>query len=57
MRQRETLRLAFPTDEPIRSGSPSVAVDEEREFAVVEKELAVQSFDGDWNVVLAGNEV
>lgn len=41
VRQRKRVGRAFPRDLPVGSRAPSVAVDEEREVAVVEKELAV----------------
>ncbi len=57
MRQREIHRLSFPADEPIRPSSPPVAVDEERELRIVQEKFAVESFDGDGHVVLAGDKV
>lgn len=46
MGQSEALRASFPVDEPVLSGSPAVPVDKEREIRVVEKEFAIESFDG-----------
>ena len=39
--QRKCLWLAFPSDLPIRSDTPSVAVDEETEVGIVEQEFSV----------------
>lgn len=57
MGERKRLRPAFPRDQPVGSSSPSIAVDEEGEFVVVEEEFAVETLDGDGDYVLAGDEV
>ena len=56
--QSETLGLSFPVDSPVGSRSPTVAIHEERELRVIEKELAVETFDVNRsNVLLASHEV
>lgn len=47
VRQRERIRSAFPRDFPIRTCPPPIAVDEEGEVAVVEKELSVHTLNVD----------
>ena len=50
-------RLPLPVDYPIRAGSPTIAIYEEREVGVVEEEFAVEAFDRYRNNVFASNEV
>ena len=50
-------RPPFPIDEPIRSRSPAVAVDEEGEVRVVQEKLAVEAFNRDWVIVFTGDKV
>ena len=57
MGQCKSLRFAFPRDEPVRSSSPSIPIDEERKFRVVQEEFPVEPFDGNGHVVLAGDEI
>ena len=58
IRQGETLWLTFPIDLPVRSGSPTVAIDEEGEVGIVEQKLAVQPLDVDrLEVLLACDEI
>ncbi len=57
MREGKGRWFSFPIDYPIRSGSPPVAVNEEREVSVVEKEFAIEAFDGDGTNVFASDEV
>jgi len=47
--EREALRLPFPINSPIGSRSPTIAVDEEGEFGVIEKKFAIKSFNVNWS--------
>lgn len=58
IRQGKALRQALPLDAPVGARAPAVAVDKERELAVVEQELAVEALDVDRShVLLARDEV
>jgi hypothetical protein len=58
IRESKALWQAFPINSPIRSGPPTIAVDEERKLGVVQEELAVEAFDMDWpNIFLSSDEV
>ena len=56
VRQGEALRLPFPVNSPIWSGSPSIAVDEERELRIIEQELAIEALNMDWSDVLLSRD-
>jgi hypothetical protein len=56
--QRESLRCSFPSNLPIRSGTPSVAINEETKVRVVEEELAVEPLNVDgFDIFFARNKV
>ncbi len=56
--QRERLRLPFPVDHPVGSRPPAIAIDKQRELAVVEQKLAVESLDVDrLEVLFARHEI
>jgi len=54
----EALRLTFPINSPIRSSSPTIAVNEERELGIIEEEFAIESLNVYWsNAFFSCNEV
>lgn len=57
IRQSKRGRSSLPSNLPVRTSAPPVAVDKERVLAVVEQELAVEAVDGDGlDGLLAGDE-
>jgi len=58
IRKCETLWLTFPINSPIWSCPPSISIDKEREFGIVEEELAIETFDMNRsNILFAGDKV
>ena len=56
--ERKGLWGTFPIEAPVGPRSPSVAIDKEGELAVIEQELAVETFNMNWlNAVLPCHEV
>ena len=45
LKYSETLRSALPGDLPIGKGSPTVAINEEREIAITEKKIESDAFN------------
>lgn len=57
MRQCKVVGPPFPVDDPVRPRPPPVAIDEEGEVGIMQQELAIQPFNGHWNVILSGHKI
>src|SRR4051812_46374909 len=58
VRECKALWLTFPVDSPVRSCTPTIPIDKEREIGVVEEKFAVETLDVDWsNILLSRNKV
>ena len=54
----KALWCAFPVNPPFRSGSPTVSVNKEREFRVIEQKFAVEALNMDrFNAFLASDKI
>ena len=57
MREGKGLRPAFPIYHPIRSRPPTISIYKEREVSVVQKELAIETFDRDRDNIFPSDEI
>lgn len=57
MREREGLRTTFPVYYPVGSRPPTISIHEKREVSVMEKKLAIEPLDRDWNDVFASDKI